>query len=574
MTKHESNIGQYSESHRFGEEIIKVRFRKASAPDKPGSRYRGFNPGTTRLKKGTVAAPGALPIPCDIIFERDVEVRLRDGTVIYVDIFRPADVTPETGIPTIVGWGPFGKQGAIFVLDDFPGRAGVPKGAVSELQAWEAPDPAYWCSHGYAVVNPDPRGVGNSGGNILHWGKAEGRDGYDLIEWIAGRDWSNGKIGMAGNSWLAILQWFIAAEQPPHLTAIAPWEGNIELYRCDVLRGGIPNTKFNSSIISQLYGPNLIEDVPAMVEAYPLMNGYWEDKRASLESIKVPAYIVASYFGHHTLDAFQRIGCGEKWLRIHNTNEWADFYNQKNTEDLRKFFDHYLYGKDNGWEKTERVRLTVYDMGHKDIVNRPEKDWPINGTEYKRLYINTADNSLSDIGAENESSISLTDGKVDFTLDFEKKTELTGYFMIRLWVEVVGSDDSDVYVILDKLDKHGNLLSAGMPPFVCSGTNGQIRISHRKKDRDKSTPWLPILSHKTEEKLVQGQIVSVDISMRPIGMIWHENEKLRITISGRDLAGSAFYNPEFEESGEKRAELRIYSGGKYDSYLQVPEIVK
>jgi len=30
---------------------------------------------------------------------------------------------------------------------------------------------------------------------------------------------------MAGNSWLAISQWFIAAEQPPHLAAIAPWEG-------------------------------------------------------------------------------------------------------------------------------------------------------------------------------------------------------------------------------------------------------------------------------------------------------------------------------------------------------------
>ena len=71
------------------------------------------------------------------------------------------------------------------VLDDFPNRAGILKDAVSELQAWEAPDPAYWCNHGYAVINPDPRGIGSSEGNIQFWGQAEARYGYDLIEWIA-----------------------------------------------------------------------------------------------------------------------------------------------------------------------------------------------------------------------------------------------------------------------------------------------------------------------------------------------------------------------------------------------------
>ena len=45
------------------------------------------------------------------------------------------------------------------LLDDFPFRAGVARNAVSELQKWEGPDPAYWCHHGYAVVNPDARGA-------------------------------------------------------------------------------------------------------------------------------------------------------------------------------------------------------------------------------------------------------------------------------------------------------------------------------------------------------------------------------------------------------------------------------
>lgn len=35
----------------------------------------------------------------------------------------------------------------------------------------------------------------------------EGQDGADVVEWIAQQPWSNGSVGMAGNSWLAACQW-------------------------------------------------------------------------------------------------------------------------------------------------------------------------------------------------------------------------------------------------------------------------------------------------------------------------------------------------------------------------------
>ncbi len=89
---------------------------------------------------------------------------------------------------------------------------GVPEGALSPGAKFEGPDPAYWCHHGYAVINPDSRGVGNSEGDIAFWGTGDGEDGYDLIEWVAAQEWCNGRVGMAGNSWLAIAQWYIAAE--------------------------------------------------------------------------------------------------------------------------------------------------------------------------------------------------------------------------------------------------------------------------------------------------------------------------------------------------------------------------
>lgn len=54
------------------------------------------------------------------------------------------------------------------------------------------------------------------------WDRQEGRDCYDLIEWLAVQDWCTGKVAMSGTSYLAVAQWFAAAEQPPHLAAINP----------------------------------------------------------------------------------------------------------------------------------------------------------------------------------------------------------------------------------------------------------------------------------------------------------------------------------------------------------------
>jgi hypothetical protein len=64
-------------------------------------------------------------------------------------------------------------------------------------------------------------------------------------------------------------------------------------------------------------GRNQQEDVLAMLEKYPLMNEYWEDKRARITQIQVPAYILASYStGLHTVGSFrgyEDIASKDKW---------------------------------------------------------------------------------------------------------------------------------------------------------------------------------------------------------------------------------------------------------------------
>ena len=108
------------------------------------------------------------------------------------------------------------------------------------------------------MINIDSRGAGDSEGDIRWWGSSEGRDGHDAIEELAKLPWGNGKIGMAGNSWLAMAQYFIAAEQPPHLAAVAPLEGGADPFREDSFRGGIPGVGFSRFIAGILPGMSFL----------------------------------------------------------------------------------------------------------------------------------------------------------------------------------------------------------------------------------------------------------------------------------------------------------------------------
>ena len=546
---------------QYGNEQIEVTYRKLRPSKESGGRYPDLAPCTT-VKNG-------------ILMERDVAVPMRDGIILYTDIYRPEGAI---SIPAIVAWGPYGKSVSYLGRGPMPG---VPP--VSPMTKFEGPDPAYWCKCGYAVINIDARGAGNSEGDMLQFSTAEGRDVHDLIEWVAGREWCNGKVGMSGNSWLTISQWFAAAERPPHLAAIAPWEGFSDMYRDGLCIGGVPEVGFSKMIFHLLCGPNRMEDNSAMILKYPLMNGYWNDKIARVEKIDIPAYVVASYnplHTHGTFAAYRRMSSREKWLRVHNTQEWADYYDPANIEDLRRFFDRYLKGIENDWESTPQVRLSILDPGGVDTVNRPEKEWPLARTLYHKLYLDASTNSLSPEQPERKSSTRYRadDGKgqAAFTIQFNEDVELTGYMKLRLWVEADGADDMDLFVYVSKLDEKGNDLPAYVLTFPNPGVRGIIRVSHRETDETRSTPSEPYLSHRKEQLLKPGEIVPVEIGIWPIGMIWHAGQKLRLVVQGyaywwfedKMLPGGPIFRYDIRNKGDHI----IHTGGKYDSHLLVPKI--
>jgi uncharacterized protein len=552
-----------------------------------------FDPGTRILPAGYQIDQKFRSLPVDIVLEKDIAVTLRDGVTIYVDVLRPAGTEK---VPVIVAWSPYGKsQGTAPFVTSLFGMIGLDNSVVSGLEKFEGPDPAYWCAHGYAICNPDPRGIAHSEGDSAMFGRQEGQDCHDLIEWLADQEWCTGKVAMSGTSYLAFSQWFTAAEQPPHLSAINPCEGFSDVYRDLVLRGGMPDLGFTAQLQRNYAGKNQREDVVAEAQRYPLVNDLWEDKIARFDKITVPAYVVASYSNTlHTAGTFRawrRIASAEKWLRIHNSQEWPDYYQEENVEDLRRFFDHYLKGAENGWEQTPRTRYSVLDLEGGDRVNQAAGEFPPEGVAYTRYYLDGRSRELSPEAPAGEAAAvydaGSNPGLVSFTVRFSEETVIVGYAKARLWVEAKGADDMDLFVLVQKLDANGSQLQQfnvpnqgammqdltehGASVLRYKGSNGRLRVSARHLDETLSTDFIPAHTFDRVEKLQAGEIVEVEIDLFPLGLVFYPGEQLRLVISGQNALGAIMPAvPNYVS--EYKGQHVIHTGGSHASYLQLPII--
>jgi len=519
------------------------------------------------------AAPG-------IICHQDVAVTMRDGVTLYADVFLPAAAGEDHKVPAILAWSNYGKRPNEFRKpEDVAYTPGVPAGAISPLAKFEAADPAYWCPNDYAVINIDIRGIGFSGGYNEQFGRQDGEDGYDFIEWCAEQPWCNGRVAMAGSSALAISQWHIAAQQPPHLACIAPWEGMSDMYRESLYEGGIPCIQFTNFATAGSCGINGIDDQGAMALRYPLMNAYWENKIPDFSKIEVPAYLCAGWNHFHlrgTANAWQKMSSPQKWIRFHREFEWPDFYDHRNVAELKLFFDRYCKDIRNGWEATPRVRICVQDRFDQDWEERrAEEEFPIARTRYERLYLDAATMGMASEPVATAAKVAYEGnaGEADFDYTFAEDTELTGYPKLRLWVEADGHDDMDLFVTVKKLSKDG----VEQPVTIFGGTAphpggwGKMRVSHRELDPELSTDFQPVQAHRRELKLAAGEIVPVDIEINPLSRIWHAGETLRVQVAGRYIRDPHWIEPLIWETDNVGNHV-IHTGGKYESYLQIPVV--
>lgn len=123
-----------------------------------------------------------------------VMIPMRDGIKLATDIYMPK--ASSKNLPTIFIRTPYKKE-------------------ISELTGH------FYAKRGYVVAIQDCRGRFSSEG-VWEPFINEAEDGFDGIEWLAKQDWSNGKVGMIGASYVGWVQFWAASLKPPHLTTIIP----------------------------------------------------------------------------------------------------------------------------------------------------------------------------------------------------------------------------------------------------------------------------------------------------------------------------------------------------------------
>ncbi|KPM53373.1 peptidase S15 [Frankia sp. R43] len=162
----------------------------------------------------------------------------------------------------------------------------------------------YFATRGYNALVCTLRGVGGSGGTWQNAMSAQdGKDGYDLVEWLAAQPFSNGRIGMTGESYGGDTTYATAINQPPHLVAIAPLQSPSDLYHDVIYPGGIKATEGgdidNWPGTAELMSGGVINPANeyATNRAHPTYDDYWQSRSflGRHDSINVPVFTMGGW---------------------------------------------------------------------------------------------------------------------------------------------------------------------------------------------------------------------------------------------------------------------------------------
>jgi putative CocE/NonD family hydrolase len=381
-----------------------------------------------------------------IKLEINVPVEMRDGTILYADICRPA---ADGRYPAILTRLWHNKTGLL---------AGGGNGYLNPIRMVRA---------GYAVVIQDCRGTGASEGEYYPW-RGNIEDGYDSVEWTAAQPWCDGNVGMYGLSHFGYSQWMAAVAQPPHLKAICPAQhpivsrgeptvkngvfrmGNIGVFLAHIT-SALSKSKLPPQELRSIreHLKNITEDIDKQFRFLPLKdapvikiaeklgmapfyidwlthvddNEYWKQlsSPAPLEKVIIPVFQMCGWY-----DIFALGGNLRNYLAM-KTRGGSDLArkNQKlvmgpwihGTELLGtvgelnfgaastgafidmtgmhiRWFDHWLKGIENGITQEPPIRIFV--MG--DNIWRDEFEWPLARAKYTNYYLHSGGQANSSSG--------------------------------------------------------------------------------------------------------------------------------------------------------------------------------
>ncbi len=374
----------------------------------------------------------------EVIVERNVPAKMRDGVILRADIYRPK---AEGKFPVLLVRTPYDKTGE--------SNFGM-KGA----------------ARGYVVVEQDVRGRFTSDGEWYVF-KNESQDGYDTVEWAAALPYSNGKVGMFGGSYVGATQYLAVIAKPPHLAGICPTVTASNYHDGWTYQGGAFEQWFNESWstglaentmrrrleenadaiggtktlpltdYAVLEAPSATGIAPYFTDwlAHPNFDAYW--KQWSIEdhyaNIQVPVLSFGAWYDIFlggTLRNYMRLKteagteAARRGQRLvvyvgghaggsSNRKVGAVDFGEKlpiDEDDMTlRWYDWLLKGEANGMESEKPVRIFV--MGKNEW--RDEDDWPLARAKSTRYFLHSSGSANSLSGNGTLSTVAPGEEKAD-----------------------------------------------------------------------------------------------------------------------------------------------------------------
>jgi uncharacterized protein len=505
--------------------------------------------------------------------DRDVFVTMRDGVRIACDVYRPRE---PGSYPVLFAASPYIKD-SVF----------LPSTGMYRYR--ETGWIGRWVDRGYVYVLCDVRGTGKSEGVYNVLGPIEQHDCCEMIEWAGTQLWSNGNVGMIGESYYGMIQWQVAQHNPKHLACIAPYDGGADIYRHRLYKGGIlfqgfANHWWNNSVLYRHFldypdrpkRDDLLEyNYAREIALRPTFDDeFWTSRRVNLSKIECPVFSIGIWesLGVHLLGNLQGFmqASGPKKLMVNSGDPQKLFLDDVVEQELIKWYDRWLKGIENGVMNEVPVRIFVRPSDG----FRHEQEWPPASAVPRNLYLSGAGSGA--VESLNDGSLSWDDPTVPeastsydspdpqwsipgpgssvmgrggfphttrriitFTSPpMEEDLEITGPVVLNLWASSTATDAQFIANIMDMAPASADQVAAYTTLDVAQParkvTMGWLKASHRTLDEGRSTPLSPYHTHVDPQPMEPGAVYPLQIEIWPTSWVFKAEHRIRLDIMSFD----------------------------------------
>ena len=533
-------------------------------------------------------------------------VEMRDGVKLYTRVFCPQGDGPW---PVVVTRDPY-QNGSSTAMSKILVR------------------------YGYAVVQQDCRGTGNSEG-VWQPFLNERNDGIDNANWVAKQPWSDGNIGMFGHSYGAYVQWIVADQLPKevktlYLSMFGTNRHN-QMYQDGMFRHDIytswavttsgiktteplkelyqkaltirPHTEMDMQVFGQKmqWYRDMLTNVSGESDYWK--KGNWEILLNNPSKITIPVRVVDGWFDHHlagTVEGYEHLASEVKQQSSFIIGPWThmlappksdlEFANGQWSimKDAVEWFDYKLKGMPFNKELGTVEAYVARDGKWKNF-----KSWPPKA-DVTRMYLTPGDDKGGVLRATKEKAAKT----VSYVYDPKNPVPTQGGADLLAWLNPGGKVPQPGPVLQDQPGTRSDVITFISEPVAEDMTiAGRIQVNLGVSSDAEDTAFtakvmevlpdgkaynirdsITSLAYRNGAKAAQtykpGSVVDVKLELWPVTWTIKKGSRIRVDISSSNFPTYAVHSnvagPWAQQANVKVANQTIYIGGKHGSFIEIP----